>query len=68
MQCKQRRGNMTVSGCMGDKSRCGILKTLQFNAFHDHTLYKQFSGRRRQELPYLSKYYAGDSRLIDKSC
>ena len=41
-------------GCMGDKSRRGILKTLQFNAFHDHSLYKQFGGFRRKELPYLS--------------
>ena len=55
---------------MGDKSRCGILKTLQFgkmhswytiektvaiiNACHDHALYKPFGGSRRQELPYLS--------------
>ena len=29
MQGKQRRGNMIVTGCMGDKSRCGIVKTLQ---------------------------------------
>ena len=66
MQCKQHRGDLTVSGCMGDKSRCGILKTLQFgktyswytiektvaiiNACHDHALYKQFGGGRRQEL------------------
>ena len=55
---------------MGDKSRCRILNTLQFgkthswytiqetvsitNACHDHALYKQFGGGRRQELPYLS--------------
>ena len=60
MQCKQHRGNMTVFGCMGDKSRCGILKTFEFgkmhsltaiektvaimNACHDHALYKQFGG------------------------
>ena len=29
MQGKQHRGNMTVIGFMGDKSRCGILKTLK---------------------------------------
>ena len=70
MQCKQQWGNMTVSGCMGDKSRSRILKTLQFgkthsrytleksikviNACHDHALYRQFGGGRREELPYLS--------------
>ena len=70
MQCKQHWGNVQVSGCMGDKSRCGILKTLQFgkmhswytiektvaiiNACHDHALYKPFGGSRRQELPDLS--------------
>ena len=67
MQGKQHRGNMIVTGCMGDKSRCGILKTLQddskhtiertvaiINACHDHALFKQFGEGRRQELPYLS--------------
>ena len=61
---------MKVSGCMGDKLRCGILKTLQFgkmhswytiektvaitNACRDHALYKSFGGSRRQERPDLS--------------
>jgi len=56
---------MTVSGCMGDKSRCGILKTLQFekmhtwctiekrvaiiSACHDHTLDKQFIAGGRRQ-------------------
>ena len=54
---------------MGDKLRCGILKTLQFGKIHnwytlektvaiacrDYALYKQFdAGCRSQELPYLS--------------
>ena len=75
MQYKQQWGNMTVSECMGDKSRSRILKTLQFgkthsrytieksikviNARHDHALYKQFGGGRRQELPYLSDIMQG---------
>ena len=70
MQFKQHRGNMTVFGCMSDKWRCGILKTLQFvkmhswytlettvaiiNACHAHALNKQFGGSRRQEVPCLS--------------
>ena len=60
MQYKQQWGDMTVSECMGDKSRSRILKTLQFgkthsrytieksieviDACHDHALYKQFGG------------------------
>ena len=70
MQFKQHRGNMTVSGCKGDTSRRGILKTLQvrkmhswytiektvamINACHDHALYKQFSEGTCQERPDLS--------------
>ena len=34
MQYKQQWGNMTVSECMGDKSRSRILKTLQFGKTH----------------------------------
>ena len=57
---------MTVSGCLGDKSRCGILETLQFGKMHswctikktvaviNACLYKQFRGDRRQGPPYLS--------------
>ena len=65
MQCKQHWDNMTVSGCVLDKSCCGILKTLQFekmhswytiektvaiiNACHDHALYKQFIDGGRRQ-------------------
>ena len=65
MQCKQHKGNVKVSGCMGDKSRCGILKTLQFgkmhswytientvaiiNACHDHALYNAPFGESRRQ-------------------
>ena len=54
---------MKVSGCMGDKSRCGMMHswyTIEknvaiVNACHDHALYNEpFGGSRRQELPDLS--------------
>ena len=56
---------MQVSGCMGDKLRCGILKTLQFgkihswytiektvaiiNAYHDHAFYNEPFGGSRRQ-------------------
>ena len=69
MQYKQKWGNMTVSECMGDKSRSRILKTLQFgkthsrytieksieviDACHDHAKQAVW-WNRPEELPYLS--------------
>ena len=80
MQRKQHWGDMTVSGCLSDESRCGILDTLQFGKMHgwctiektvaiiNAYLYKAVSWRQASRTSLLVWYNVGDGRLIDKSC